>query len=70
VGENVGEVRGAALAGLERLGIEVDAGRNAAGEHGERFISRDGADVAVVVVPTDEELEIASQTRAVVTPSG
>jgi acetate kinase len=70
VGENVGEVRGAALAGLERLGIEVDAGRNAAGEHGERFISGDGADVAVVVVPTDEELEIASQTRAVVTPSG
>jgi acetate kinase len=61
VGENAVEVRAAALAGLGRLGIEVDAARNAAHQRGERLISPDGAEVAVCVVPTDEELEIAEQ---------
>jgi acetate kinase len=69
VGENAATVRDAALAGLQRLGIEVDAEQNAAGEPRERAISPVGAEVAVFVVPTDEELEIASQTRAVVTPA-
>jgi acetate kinase len=61
VGENSAEVRAAALAGLDRLGIAVDAQRNRAGAP---VISPDGAEVAVCVVPTDEELEIATQTRA------
>jgi acetate kinase len=61
VGENAAEVRAAALAGLDRLGIEVDAARNAAHRRGERLVSPDGAEVAVCVVPTDEELEIAEQ---------
>lgn len=65
VGENSAEVRAAALAGLGRLGIEVDPARNAAAERGERLVSPYGAEVAVCVVPTDEELEIAEQTRAV-----
>jgi len=63
IGENAGAVRAAALANLERLGIAVDAGRNEAGP-GERIISADGAEVAVCVVPTDEEREIATQTLA------
>jgi acetate kinase len=66
VGENSPEVRAAALDGLGRLGIEVDPGRNTAAERGERLVSPDGAEVAVCVVPTDEELEIAEQARAVV----
>lgn len=66
VGENDAAVRSTALAGLERLGIAVDPDRNAAQLTGARVISPDGADVAVLVVPTDEELEIARQAAAAV----
>jgi acetate kinase len=62
VGERAAEVRSAALAGLQRLSIEVDQARN---RRGEQVISPDGAEVTVCVIPTDEELEIANQTRAV-----
>jgi acetate kinase len=62
VGENSPDVRAAALEGLERLGIVVDADRNRAAGRGERLISPDDAEVAVCVIPTDEELEIATQT--------
>ncbi len=62
VGENAPDVRAASLAGLGGLGIEVDAQRNAAGGP---VISPDGTPVAVCVVPTAEELEIATQARAV-----
>lgn len=60
VGENSPEVRAAALDGLAPLGIELDRDRNAAKE---TVISADGSPVTVCVVPTDEELEIANQTR-------
>ncbi|HEX6969379.1 MAG TPA: acetate kinase [Micromonosporaceae bacterium] len=63
VGENAAPVRAAALAGLQRLGIAVDETRNRAS--GDRLISPDGAEVAVCVIATDEELEIARQARAV-----
>ncbi|HWG25401.1 acetate kinase [Actinospica sp.] len=66
VGENDPLTRERSLAGLERLGIAVDRERNESGDRDERFISPDGAEVAVLVVPTDEELEIARQTLAVV----
>ncbi|MGK5734221.1 acetate kinase [Streptomyces sp. URMC 124] len=62
VGENAAPVREAAVAGLEALGLAVDAGRNAVRSGEPRLISPDGARVAVAVVPTDEELEIATQT--------
>ncbi|MFF3864872.1 acetate/propionate family kinase [Micromonospora sp. NPDC001898] len=64
VGEHAAAVRTAALAGLERLGIAVDPGRNAGS--GDRVISPDGTEVAVCVIGTDEEREIARETRAVV----
>ncbi|MFV2100106.1 acetate/propionate family kinase [Micromonospora sp. LOL_024] len=64
VGEHSEPVRAAALAGLGRLGITVDPERNAGS--GDRFISPDGAEVAVCVVSTDEEREIARAARAVV----
>ena len=62
VGENSPAVRAAALDGLDGLGISVDPDRNSAGE---QVISPDGSPVTVCVVPTDEELEIATQARAV-----
>ncbi len=70
VGENDDLVRGLALRGLERLGIAVDEQRNRAAGSGERFISPEGAEVPVLVVPTDEELEIAEQALAVAVASG
>ncbi len=68
VGEHAAPVRAAALAGLGRLGITVDPDRNAGS--GDRFISPDGAEVAVCVVGTDEEREIARAARAVVGATG
>ena len=51
------------MAGLERLGIAVDETRNVAGE---TVISPDGAAIAVLVIATDEELEMATQAAALV----
>ncbi|MEU4529457.1 acetate kinase [Micromonospora ureilytica] len=64
VGEHAAPVRAAALAGLGRLGITVDDARNHG--DGDRLISPDGAEVSVCVIRTDEEREIARQTRDVV----
>jgi acetate kinase len=61
VGENAPAVRAASLSGLAPLGIEIDEERNAAGES---IISTGSSRVRVCVVPTDEELEIAIQSRA------
>jgi acetate kinase len=66
VGEHNAQIRALSLAGLERLGIAVDAARNEAAGSAERFISPDGAEVAVLVMPTDEEIEIARQSLAAV----
>ncbi|MEU7180072.1 acetate kinase [Streptomyces celluloflavus] len=66
VGENAAPVREAAIAGLEELGLAVDAGLNAVRSDAPRLISPEYSRVAVAVVPTDEELEIAQQTYALV----
>ena len=65
VGENAAPVRADALATLGFLGVRVDAARNAE-RGGIRRISTDDSAVEVLVVPTDEELEIARQTVAVI----
>ncbi|MBL1113502.1 acetate kinase [Streptomyces sp. 110] len=62
VGENSAAVREAAMRGLTAFGIEVDGVRNALRSATARLISTETSRVAVAVVPTDEELEIASQT--------
>lgn len=66
IGENDAAVRAESLADLQRLGIEVDPDRNTSRAGGTRLISADDSPVAVLVVPTNEELEIASQALAVV----
>ncbi|MEV5006799.1 MULTISPECIES: acetate kinase [unclassified Streptomyces] len=70
VGENAAFVREAALDGLEGLGLAVDRERNAVRGDGARLISPEGARTAVAVVPTDEEMEIATQTYALVGKDG
>lgn len=69
VGENAAAVRERALSHLDILAVAVDPARNHAPDKGERLISPDGAKVAVYVVPTDEEREIATQTLATLTPT-
>jgi acetate kinase len=59
VGENAAAVRLDALSGLEDLGIQIDEQRNAERAKGARRISTDASPIAVLVVPTNEELAIA-----------
>ncbi|KQR47712.1 acetate kinase [Microbacterium sp. Leaf161] len=62
VGENAAVVRAEAMATLGFAGVEIDHRRNTARQRGIRRISTDDSRVTVLVVPTDEELEIARQT--------
>ena len=65
VGENSKETRAGILKGLDFMGITCDEEKNdVRGE--ERVISKDGAPVAVVVIPTNEELMIAKDTMDLV----
>lgn len=62
VGENAAAVRAEAMATLGFAGVEIDHGRNVERRRGIRAISTDASHVTVLVVPTNEELEIARQT--------
>lgn len=64
VGENAPLIRAGAVQGLGGLGIILDEERNATRALGIRVISTDDSPVTVLVVPTNEELEIARQTVA------
>lgn len=68
VGENAAVVRERSLAGLEGFGVHLDRARNHERGSGARRISTDASRTAVLVVPTNEELEIARQALAVVEP--
>jgi acetate kinase len=61
VGENSAVVRSSAAERLGFLGIHLDEALNATGS-GPRAISTADSPVAVLVIPTDEEAEIARQT--------
>jgi len=65
IGENSAIVRKMSCQGLERLGIGLDPGKNELRQEG--ILAVQGADspVKILVVPTDEELEIATQTLQV-----
>jgi acetate kinase len=65
VGENAPRVRADTLSTLGFAGVEIDPARNEAQDRGIRVISTDASAVTVLVVPTDEELEIARQTLSV-----
>ena len=65
VGENSATVRAAALETLGFAGVHLDDERNAVRSKQTRVISAEGAPVTVLVVPTNEELEIARQTLEV-----
>jgi acetate kinase len=64
VGERSPEIRAGAASGLGFLGVTIDARRNA-GPADDRDIAGAGARTRVVVLRAREDLEIARQTRAV-----
>ncbi|MDQ2755807.1 MAG: acetate kinase [Actinomycetota bacterium] len=66
VGEHSPLLRSAALGGLDLLGILVDDDANARATGGEHVVSAAVSPVTVLVVPTNEELEIARQARDLV----
>jgi acetate kinase len=70
VGQHNPELRAASLAGLERLGIEIDEQRNTTLSEGPAVVSTDLSEVKVLVVPTNEEWEIAREAIAVVRAEG
>lgn len=67
VGENSAHIRAQCCEGLGALGISVDSAKNNAAARDEREIGS-GA-VRVLVIPTNEEREIAEQTRACIESS-
>jgi acetate kinase len=69
IGENSPQVRQRVCAGLGEaggFGLRLDAGKNGAPGSHPRAIHADGSRVRVLVVPTNEELEIARETLQVI----
>ncbi|MBW2439575.1 MAG: acetate kinase [Deltaproteobacteria bacterium] len=64
IGENAANIRLRSCEGLSCFGIEVDAKRNQLKSKTSGAIQSDRSRVKILVVPTDEELEIAVQTIA------
>ncbi len=66
VGENNPIVRAKVVERLEHFGFWLDAEANAVRSPEPRVVSREGSPVAVLVVPTNEELAMARETIAAI----
>ncbi|MBW2176289.1 MAG: acetate kinase [Deltaproteobacteria bacterium] len=69
VGENAAVIREMVCngdKGLDWLGIRLDPKKNSSDSRALREIQSDGNRVAILVIPTDEEKEIARQTMALI----
>nr|WP_041355044.1 acetate kinase [Nitrosococcus halophilus] len=66
IGENDALIRNHVCAGLAHLGIVIDHKKNQTAGHDIFAIQGEGGAVTVLVIPTDEELEIAQQTLALI----
>lgn len=54
------------VSNMEQLGLELDKERNKKAFRGEGLISKDSSKIKIYLIPTNEELEIAKQTVALV----
>ena len=63
IGENRAELRAAICANLDQLGIVLDVDKNAATRATEAVISAPESRVKVMVIPTNEELVVARETK-------
>lgn len=66
IGENDTLTRTKSLEGLEFLGIDLDTEKSMTCRAKEEVISKNDSKVSVIVVPTDEELMIATDTHEIV----
>jgi acetate kinase len=63
IGENQADIRAAICANLDQLGIVLDAEKNNSTHATEAVISAAGSRVKIMVIPTNEELVVARETR-------
>jgi len=63
IGENDAKTRQKSCEGLEHLGIELDLDKNSKRENKILDISSKNSKIKVLVIPTNEELEIAVQVK-------
>ena len=63
IGENRAGIRAAICAGLDQLGIRLDAEKNAAAQAEETVISADDSPAKVMIIPTNEELVVAREVK-------
>ncbi|MDR1607930.1 MAG: acetate kinase [Deltaproteobacteria bacterium] len=65
-GENSSTMRAAIVAGLEGIGLKLDASKNSVRSPEPRVISTDDSPIKIHVIPTNEELAIAEATAKLV----
>ncbi len=65
IGENTDTIREAMIKPLEFMGAKIDPAKNN-GTRSEAVISADDSKVKIVVIPTNEELAIAQETKALI----
>lgn len=63
IGQNSPPVRARICTGLDHLGLRLDPAKNAARSDAPRAIEQDGAPLQILVLPTNEELQIALETQ-------
>ncbi|MDY6863352.1 MAG: acetate kinase [Thermodesulfobacteriota bacterium] len=66
IGENSPEIRKLCCHGLSKLGIKLDPDRNSETEKEISQINSPESDVKILIIPTNEELKIAGETKKVI----
>ena len=66
IGQNSAPVRERICTGLEHLGVRLDPAKNAARSDEPRAIEETGAPLRILVLPTNEELQIALETKQII----
>lgn len=69
IGENASEIRMLCCEGLGKLGLKIDPERNYQKGEGVIEINSPDSEVKILIVPTNEELQIAQETKKVVEKS-
>jgi acetate kinase len=70
IGENSERVRATVCRGMEGLGIVLDTQRNASLNRSMGEISKPESRVKILIIPTNEELQIARETMEVLNSRG
>ena len=70
IGEHGAPVRAAICDGLQVVGCALDAAKNDAASKDERDVATSSARARILIVPTDEEREIAEQAAALINRGG